>query len=262
MSEETGYKTRFDIAHEEITTNPIFILLRASLHIVNENDLEEYMTEHIPEWEDCGWEEDVIWTETTEYNDAGEIINKDRHYLTIAEARNIPGIMIDETPDSVFLTREEGERYLKTHSHHFPHGSGRIYCVNAEGSLIDLLNSVDKNRRNLAENRKDILQILQEHIEWSTKTFGEGDNTEGLCKHIEKELGEIRDDPQDPMEWVDVIILAFDGLWRLMGPNPEEMIALIQHKEEINFLREWHVENFQSGKPIEHVREDGENDAT
>ena len=49
---------------------------------------------------------------------------------------------------------------------------------------------------------------------WSLRVFGPGPRTKGILKHIEKELDEIEADPGDPMEWVDVMILAFDGAWR------------------------------------------------
>jgi hypothetical protein len=105
-----------------------------------------------------------------------------------------------------------------------------------------------------ADPLPSIYDIFEKHIAWSLTTFGAGDNTEGLCKHIEKELNEIRANPKDVIEWIDVIILAFDGCWRL-GYSPQEIIERMNDKIELNRNRRWQVENFQTGKPIEHLRE-------
>ena len=93
---------------------------------------------------------------------------------------------------------------------------------------------------------------LQRHIEWSRETFGEGRRTEGLCKHIAKELDEIRQNPTDLMEWVDVIILAIDGAWRA-GYTPVEIINALIKKQAINFERKW-VRRGEN-EPTEHERD-------
>ena len=92
---------------------------------------------------------------------------------------------------------------------------------------------------------------LQKHIEWSRSTFGEGRRTEGLCKHIAKELDEIRAKPTDLMEWIDVIILAFDGAWRAGYTAPQIVLALIS-KQAINFQRKWVPQS--EDEPTEHLR--------
>ena len=69
---------------------------------------------------------------------------------------------------------------------------------------------------------------LEAHLirqrEFSLKTFGPGARTKGVCDHIRKELLEISVAPKDIMEWVDVIILAFDGTWRA-GILPSSVVA-------------------------------------
>jgi hypothetical protein len=67
----------------------------------------------------------------------------------------------------------------------------------------------------------DLKDYLLRQKDWSERAFGEGRRTEGICKHIEKELAEIRAYPEDIMEWVDVAILALDGAWRA-GYTPDE----------------------------------------
>lgn len=94
-------------------------------------------------------------------------------------------------------------------------------------------------------------EYIQRHKNWSLLTFGEGQRTEGLCKHIAKELDEIRQSPNDLMEWIDVIILALDGAWR-SGYSPVEIVNALVQKQAINFERKW----VQSGEdePTEHDR--------
>lgn len=74
--------------------------------------------------------------------------------------------------------------------------------------------------------------------EWSTETFGPGARSLGVIDHIRKELVEIEADPADIYEWVDVIILAFDGAWRA-GWEPQQIIDAIKDKQAHNEARRW-----------------------
>lgn len=96
-------------------------------------------------------------------------------------------------------------------------------------------------------------EYIESHMEWSQATFGSGRHTEGLCKHIEKELQEIREAPLDLEEWVDVMILAIDGAWRA-GYSTEQIIDGLQRKQRINANRLW-PRVFSEYEPIEHIRE-------
>lgn len=93
---------------------------------------------------------------------------------------------------------------------------------------------------------------IQRHKDWSLKTFGEGRRTEGLCKHIEKELQEVRQNPDDVFEWVDIIILAIDGAWR-SGHSPLQVVNALIEKQAINFGRTWE-ESGSEDEPVEHKR--------
>lgn len=97
-----------------------------------------------------------------------------------------------------------------------------------------------------------MLGYLRKHITWSKKTFGKGAKTESICRHIEKELQEIREEPQKLEEWVDVIILAFDGAWRA-GYNEYEILHELARKQSVNFSRKWQQPD-NPDDPIEHVR--------
>lgn len=95
---------------------------------------------------------------------------------------------------------------------------------------------------------------LERQREFSLKTFGPGARTNGVLDHIAKELNEIREAPEDISEWVDVIILAFDGAWRA-GWEPQQIIDAIVAKQSKNELREWpDWRTADPDKAIEHVR--------
>jgi hypothetical protein len=84
--------------------------------------------------------------------------------------------------------------------------------------------------------------IDAEHLahqrEWSRATFGPGARLLGVLDHIRKELAEIEADPTDLGEWVDVIILAFDGAWRA-GWEPQQIIDAVKAKQARNEARTW-----------------------
>lgn len=95
---------------------------------------------------------------------------------------------------------------------------------------------------------------LRRQIEFSERTFGPGPRTKGICDHIRKELVEIEADPLDVKEWVDVIILAFDGAWRT-GCSPEDILLAIHDKQGINESRKWpDWRTADTGQAIEHTR--------
>jgi hypothetical protein len=97
----------------------------------------------------------------------------------------------------------------------------------------------------------DLYLWLSKHIPWSYQTFGDGKRTEGLCKHIEKELNEIRSNPNDVYEWIDVVILALDGAWRA-GFTIEQICEALEEKQKINKNRHW--VKTPEDTPTEHVK--------
>ena len=102
--------------------------------------------------------------------------------------------------------------------------------------------------------------ILASHIyrqrEFSRQTFGPGERTQGVIDHIRKELKEIEACPGDLEEWIDVIILAIDGAWRV-GFTPTEIEAALERKQTKNERRNWpDWRTAPKDKAIEHIRED------
>lgn len=84
----------------------------------------------------------------------------------------------------------------------------------------------------------DLESYLNRQREWSKKTFGAGPRVLGIIKHIELELEEIRAEPTDLTEWIDVMILAMDGYWR-NGGDPKLLFGLLLEKQGVNFQRKY-----------------------
>lgn len=101
----------------------------------------------------------------------------------------------------------------------------------------------------------DLVEHLERQQDFSLRTFGPGKRTEGLIDHITKELAEVAANPDDLVEWVDVILLALDGAWRA-GYEPQEICQTINAKLERNMAHTWpDWRTSDPGKAIEHVRE-------
>ncbi|BCB18022.1 hypothetical protein OCUBac02_09160 [Bosea sp. ANAM02] len=100
----------------------------------------------------------------------------------------------------------------------------------------------------------DLVAHLERQRAFSHKTFGPGARTKGVIDHIRKELAEIEAQPDDIEEWVDVIILAFDGAWRA-GWEPAKIVEAITTKQKKNEARKWpDWRTADPEKAIEHLR--------
>lgn len=103
-------------------------------------------------------------------------------------------------------------------------------------------------------DRLDLLAHLQRQRAFSEHTFGPGARTHGVLDHIRKELREIEADPADLSEWIDVVILAFDGAWRA-GYSCEEVVSALVEKQTKNEARQWpDWRTIAYDKAIEHQR--------
>lgn len=97
-----------------------------------------------------------------------------------------------------------------------------------------------------------IVDYVRRQMFWSATTFGRGLRTIGVTKHIEKECAEIRAEPSDLEEWIDVMILALDGYWR-HGGTAEDLPWRLRAKQDKNFAREWPPIQPED-QPTEHVK--------
>lgn len=108
----------------------------------------------------------------------------------------------------------------------------------------------------------DLESHLKRQIAFSRATFGPGARTNGVVDHIRKELVEVQDSDGSSDEWVDVVILALDGLTRQLvhsgyDTNRAAEVAcnMIVGKQSRNEMRDWPDWRTQpSDKAIEHVR--------
>lgn len=101
----------------------------------------------------------------------------------------------------------------------------------------------------------NLVEHLIRQSAWSERTFGPGARLDGLVDHIGKELVEIKESAgADLEEWVDVVMLALDGAWR-MGAAPEQIAATIEAKQAKNERRTWpDWRTADPTKAIEHDR--------
>lgn len=100
----------------------------------------------------------------------------------------------------------------------------------------------------------DLVAHLRRQREFSLRTFGPGSRSAGVVDHIRKELLEIESAPTDLAEWIDVVILAFDGAWRI-GATPEQIVAALLAKQAKNEARTWpDWRKADPSKAIEHDR--------
>lgn len=111
----------------------------------------------------------------------------------------------------------------------------------------------------------DLKQHLLRQMAWSHAVFGPGERMNGVLDHIRKELVEVEKGDGDSAEWVDVVILALDGLTRRLAfingkrldPAQVAEVAcnMIVGKQTRNESRDWPDWRSQpKDKAIEHVR--------
>lgn len=106
---------------------------------------------------------------------------------------------------------------------------------------------------------------LIRQMAFSHAAFGPGERMNGVVEHIRKELIEVLEGNGDASEWVDVVILALDGLTRRIAycngqrrdPGEVAQVAcrMIEGKQSRNEARNWpDWRTSNQDKAIEHVR--------
>jgi len=111
----------------------------------------------------------------------------------------------------------------------------------------------------------DLKQHLIRQMAFSHATFGPGERTAGVIDHIRKELVEVEEADGESTEWVDVVILALDGLTRRLAyvngerRDPHEVAEtacrMIEGKQSRNEARDWpDWRAADTERAIEHTR--------
>jgi len=123
-------------------------------------------------------------------------------------------------------------------------------------ALINCIIQEFKDKNTELNPTFDLVEHLYRQRSFSVSTFGPGSRSTGIINHIRKELIEIENSPADVTEWIDVVLLAFDGAWRA-GHSPEDIVQALFMKQRKNESRTW--PDWRTADPeaaIEHVKGD------
>jgi hypothetical protein len=115
-------------------------------------------------------------------------------------------------------------------------GMARVYMDGVSSTLTRTIENQIDNKMSY-----DLISFVERQRNFSRYTFGppsQVDRTEGILAHIAQEIEEIRQDPKDTEEWIDIVILALDGAWR-SGATPEEVVNTLNKKFVKNKARKW-----------------------
>ena len=107
-------------------------------------------------------------------------------------------------------------------------------------------------------------QLQNTIVAWSDKTFGSSildrhgrqmpiDRREGMLNHMLKEIEELRETPNSPMEMADIFMLLLDYAGH-SGVTVDLLFDATLRKLQINMKRKWGP--VLPDGSIEHVRED------
>lgn len=102
----------------------------------------------------------------------------------------------------------------------------------------------------------NLVKHLARHREFSLNAFGPGAPAAGVLEHISTALCEIASRPDDIDDWLDVVILAFEGAMRA-GHEPADIVWYLEAKQARNESRKWpDWRTADPDKAIEHVRDE------
>lgn len=114
--------------------------------------------------------------------------------------------------------------------------SNLVTEATAEDLAIWEIEAVRRTKRHLEVF--NLIEFLKKKNLWSVETFGPSKGTEGVVRHIESELAEVKANPTDVTEWIDIILLAFDGAFRA-GHTAEQVVTALIQKQAKNTRRQW-----------------------
>jgi len=100
-----------------------------------------------------------------------------------------------------------------------------------------------------ASKNLSVFQVV--HGKWSDKTFGKR-TTLGPLKHLEKEVQELLESPNDVMEYADCFMLLIDAA-RIAGISVDKLLNAVDEKFKINRNRKWG--NPDEFGTVEHIRD-------
>lgn len=80
-------------------------------------------------------------------------------------------------------------------------------------------------------------EFQNEFSEWAFETF-KGQKIDGKLKHMKKEIDEIIENPDDIIEWADVMLLFLNAS-KQQGLDMDQILDACKEKFEIIKKREW-----------------------
>jgi hypothetical protein len=107
-----------------------------------------------------------------------------------------------------------------------------------------------------------LYDLLSDQKRWSIKTFGPipqrgnvGASPKTVIAHLKKEMPELEERPDALEEWLDFMLLSFDGAMRA-GHSPRDIVLGLLTKLHINkYERKWpDYRKLKPGEPSEHLR--------
>lgn len=123
-------------SREECTRDPIFLLQVRRFHYPK--CINDVVENYGYTFQDEGF--------VACYSDTGEVIHTEPDYVKDEELVE-KGLIVDYwDTERVFFTRQEAEEWATARSYNYPNG-WRVYCVCAEGVLIQVLEDGDRKRR-------------------------------------------------------------------------------------------------------------------
>ncbi len=96
----------------------------------------------------------------------------------------------------------------------------------------------------------DVLQA--DWTAWGKKTFPHA-TLSTILAHLRAELKEVEDNPKDPLEWADVLMLILQAAHR-EGFTMEHLFEACETKFQINQQRQWGKPNSEGFS--EHIKGD------
>lgn len=89
-------------------------------------------------------------------------------------------------------------------------------------------------------NVEKINKFIEERNKFSSAAFGTPAERDciGPLRHLQEEVVELIENPNDEMEWADCFLLLLDAAWR-KGHTVEELFNFAEIKLEINKKRKW-----------------------
>lgn len=104
-------------------------------------------------------------------------------------------------------------------------------------------------------NGINLVGFLADIMGWQDETFGPHQSLGGVVDHAMKEMREIKADPTDALEWIDLMTLCVSAL-RLMGKTADQAVATWIQKLAVLKARDWpDWRKADPDKAIEHVRD-------